>query len=215
MGGGGRRRALVRVALVLLAIQAVRAATFFALVRAFPPGSATIPFQVLNGASVFLTGTAVLLAGRPAWRELGWDLRGAPRRARMLSLAGAALVLLLVGTSLGFSGDMFIMNVTFGLVVPAFEESIFRGWVFARLRDDVRLDGWRLVLAGAAIFGLWHLGYTDVLLQHPAQAPVAELLAFKVAYGTLIGVAFGWLRLKTGNVYSSFVLHALNNVLAP
>lgn len=213
--GSRMLRTAARVGGVLLGIQAVRAAVFFALVRCFAAGTATFPFQMANGASIAITGALVLLVARPSWAGLGWSLRGASPRRRLLSLLGLALVAVLVGTSAAFGLETLTMNVTFGLLVPAFEETIFRGWVHERFADDAGLGGWRLVGAGAVVFGLWHLGYADVLVQHPLHAPVLQLLVFKVAYGTLIGAVFGWLRLKTGGVHASFVAHAVNNIFAP
>lgn len=215
MGDLVRRVAVI--AALLVGVQAVRAGVFWGLLRLAPHvGEAVTRFQVLNGLSFVVAGLLVLLVTRPSLADLGLSPRGMTQGARVASLVGVAAVMLLVATSVVFGAQTFVLNVVFGLIVPACEEALFRGWTFGRLTGAV-VGGRGAVVASSLLFGLWHLGYADVLLQHPMAPPLPllQLLGTKLAIGLVLGALLGWLRLRTGRVYAPFVAHAVWNVMAP
>ena len=84
-------------------------------------------------------------------------------------------------------------------VVPAVcEEVAFRGFVLTGLRD--RFGAVRAVLASAVVFGLFHV--------------VKELGLWERLLGsTLLGLALGWVRVRTGSLWPGILLHAANNAL--
>ncbi len=89
--------------------------------------------------------------------------------------------------------DFVITLVVAGLLVPFYEEVIFRGFLFGAL--ERRWDGaWALGVSSvvfAVIHGLTHL---PVLL--------------------VVALVLGWLRLRTGDLRRSILLHSFNNTLA-
>jgi len=201
----------------MAALHVARAACFWFLLRVVPTFSDTVlRFQLLNGVSFALVGLATLLLVRPSLSDLGIDPMGMSRRARWASVAGAAVLALAVATSAIFGVRMFVMNVTFGLAIPAFEEGLFRGWIFGGAAKA--FGGRAAAVATSLLFGLWHLGYADVLLQHPLAtgAPsVLFLLGTKVVIGVVLGALLGWLRLRTERTFAPFVLHGIFNVFGP
>ncbi|PKQ37476.1 MAG: hypothetical protein CVT59_07570 [Actinobacteria bacterium HGW-Actinobacteria-1] len=201
----------------LFVVQLVLAAIFRGLLLAAHGTGSVFRFQLVNGASFVVLGVVLLVAFRPNLAVLGLSLAGRSARTRWLSLLGVAAVLALVITSRSFGIMPFVLNLTFGLAVPAFEELLFRGWVFGKLRSVSAgpRASWVAIATSAVLFGLWHLGYAPTLLQHPAHPEIVSLLAFKVGYGTVLGLATGWLRERTGGTYAPFVLHAVANILAP
>ncbi len=201
----------------LTLVQVALAAIFRGLLLAAHGTGSVFRFQLVNGASFVALGVALLILFRPKLAELGLSLSGKPVLTWVLSFVGVAAVLALVITSRSFGVMPFVLNLTFGLAVPAFEELLFRGWVFGKLRSVSAgpRAAWVTIATSAVLFGLWHLGYAPTLLQHPAHPEIASLLAFKVGYGTVLGIATGWLRERTGGTYAPFVLHAIANIFAP
>jgi membrane protease YdiL (CAAX protease family) len=66
------------------------------------------------------------------------------------------------------------------------------------------------------LFVIWHLGYWDVVAQHmPAGASLSTLvhvMLMKMLIASIIGLAAGVLRWKTGNIYASLLIHAFWNL---
>ena len=90
------------------------------------------------------------------------------------------------------------------------EELAFRGVLLAQLRR-VAPDG-RALLASSAVFALWHLG-PAVSSLGSGDGPSALAVA-----GTLVatgagGLAFGWLRLRSGSLLAPVGLHLGTNAL--
>lgn len=88
-----------------------------------------------------------------------------------------------------------LLIVTMGLVPAVFEELCFRGFLFASLRT--RLDGVRTIAASSLLFGMFHEIFTP-----------GRLLA-----STFLGAVLGWVRLRSGSVLPSMLLHATHNSL--
>ena len=79
------------------------------------------------------------------------------------------------------------------VLVPVTEELLFRGALFSWLRR--RLSAWSTVAVTAVLFGLMH--------QLPAFIPLA----------TVVGLAAGWIRERTGSSVVPIVMHAVQNVV--
>lgn len=79
------------------------------------------------------------------------------------------------------------------LLVPAFEEFLFRGLLLDWLRK--RLSDPGAIAASAALFAVMHV--------YPIAMP----------YAFLAGIFLGWLRLRTGSTLNTLFVHTLNNLL--
>jgi membrane protease YdiL (CAAX protease family) len=96
------------------------------------------------------------------------------------------------------------------LASPVFfgEEFGWRGYLQVRLFPD---NPWAAAVATGMIWGAWH--YPWILASDQAgEEPVLWLLLFTVAT-TNASVFFGWLRLRTGDVWSASVGHGANNIV--
>jgi sodium transport system permease protein len=83
-------------------------------------------------------------------------------------------------------------------VVPAIaEEFFFRGFLLTGLRSA--LSPWRAILLSAVLFGLFHVIVRD------------RLLFERLISSTMMGVALGWVCLRTGSILPGMLLHVLNN----
>lgn len=86
----------------------------------------------------------------------------------------------------------------FWLVVAIGEESLFRGYIFSTLRPHMRL--WVALIISACIFSAIHIINTDYYW-------------FAYVYAILIGIAFGGIVIKRGNLGGAIGFHFAWNLL--
>ena len=85
-------------------------------------------------------------------------------------------------------------------LVPAFfEESFFRGYLYAALRSGTSAAG--AICLSAVLFGFFH-----VVAPNP-------LASERFLSSTLMGLALGWVRWRSGSVLAGILLHSLHNGL--
>jgi membrane protease YdiL (CAAX protease family) len=114
------------------------------------------------------------------------------------------------GLSIGAIALINVVTLPIAIVSSSFaafgEEIGWRGWLLPNL---LPLGTWPALLLTGAVWGLWHspiilLGYnygrTDVL-------GVAAMTVWCV----LLGVVFGWLRLRTASVWPAVIAHGALN----
>ena len=107
---------------------------------------------------------------------------------------------------------IFALYLLLGNVVNSFmEEGLFRGIMLTHFR--IRLSPWRANLLQALIFGLWHLTWPvwRLLNGQADLATTAAQGAFIVLGSSVTGLAYGYLFLKTDNLWASWIAHAINN----
>jgi len=214
-------KSILWIILALLIIQLLRATLMLSLWWWVKPGDNIILFQILNGLSMGLVGIGLLIYFKPTLKELSLNWDDMKTRSRwMYSLLGALLLFLTFSPFFLFSTEMGIMGVIFGLMVPAFEELLFRGYLWNNVQNKLDKCGieksglWTLIII-TALFSLWHMGYVDVFLIHPLQADLAMMILSKLMIGLVLGGIVGLIRLKTGKVYGSFLFHGFWNTFAP
>lgn len=231
--GEGRAALAARMAALLAALQLGRWA-FESLVFCLVPHTLLANELVRIASYLLMTGAVLALARRRGVhvRWLPRDAAGRVRMGRGAALALAAFALLFAATPF-VAGDpvsplVWAELACAALATPLLEETLFRGYLWARLepafdtrpRDASRRGGWPLVLATALLFGLWHLGYADAVAWRIAQPDMgggmdlAAVMAGKVLFGAAVGVAFGALRLRWGTCLPSGILHGIWNTLA-
>ena len=84
-------------------------------------------------------------------------------------------------------------------VAPFVEELVFRGVLLSGLASRMRV-GWAIVVS-ALIFGCAHL-------------PDFKFAWYAIPTLVLLGLALGWIRIKTRSLWPAIVLHATNNFFA-
>ena len=97
------------------------------------------------------------------------------------------------------------------LVIPAFEELIFRGYVWNKL-DNLFPRPWITYSVTTLLFAIWHLGYIDALAFR-TETNLAHVMMWKVITGFIFGIVLGAIRLKAKNCYSTILLHGMMNML--
>ncbi len=97
-----------------------------------------------------------------------------------------------------------------GIVVPLAEEGFFRGvllsvllWGFGKIVPTRPAETLAIILS-ALIFASSHLN-------NLGHYPTGFIL-FQVGFSTILGLAFGYIRVKSGSIYPAIILHALFNL---
>ncbi|MEM3641571.1 MAG: CPBP family intramembrane glutamic endopeptidase [Candidatus Bathyarchaeia archaeon] len=133
-------------------------------------------------------------------KDIGWGILGF---LICLFLMGIVIV---SAIQLGFvpkdatystvSPASYLLSLFFGFAIASFqEEIIFRGFLQDILKE--RFGIWRGNVLQAAVFSIAHIGY------YPLDSWPFFLSAF------LTGIVFGWLRIRRGTLFSSYIAHGI------
>lgn len=164
-------------------------------------------------AYIFLIGSLYLVVSwrhrRPFWRSLGWTFPAPRAFALVMSGPILAIGLAMLGVVLGLPSqpsqieDLITSRASLAiwmiygvLFAPAFEELVFRGFLFPLISRSV--GAWLGIVLTAIPFGILHGAQN-----HWAWQPVV-LISFA-------GAVFGLVRYRTGSTTSAFFLHAAYN----
>lgn len=207
-----------RFLLVLLVIQVVRALVITGLWRFLHPAADSPLWAYMDMVAFGLTGMGLLLAFRPSREQLALDWRTAPRWELAAYIGMGILTLGLVISTYFLQSDLFIGNLNSAIVIPIFEELLFRGWGWGQLKKSAsfKASGFANWLVISFLFGLWHFGYMDIYLLKvaPANPDMDWGVFFPMKFLTtfVIGLIVGLPRWRTGRVYGSLILHSLINI---
>jgi membrane protease YdiL (CAAX protease family) len=115
-------------------------------------------------------------------------------------------------TGLAKPGLTYALWLLLGNVVNSFmEEGLFRGIMLTHFR--VRLSRWQANALQAVLFGLWHIIWPIrhlVAGRIDLSAALSQSILIVIG-STISGLAWGYLFLKTGNLWSSWIAHTINN----
>jgi CAAX protease family protein len=185
-----------------------------ALIRSTLENGHVMALSILIGslvASVFLWGVILLRKGAKPASYLGFQ----PLKGRIIlgSLAIGVMLFLtsdlltytlgkpilppIMIKSYGTMGNLIIFILGFQLLGPLFEEMFFRGFLLEGFRRS-RLGGVGAVLLTSAAWACLHIQYD----------------AYEVATVFVCGLVMGYLRLKTGSLWTSLPIHLLMNAWA-
>ncbi|MDQ4071036.1 MAG: CPBP family intramembrane metalloprotease [Actinomycetota bacterium] len=156
-------------------------------------GRSSLPRGAGLGAAAFLVVTAglVIAALVPATRPLFMD-------DRVLDVTGAGVAY------------HALVRIPLGTVV--LEEVAFRGVLLAlltRLTSAGPAVGW-----SSAVFGLWHIVPTVEALHTNRLSPNLATVGAAVVATAAAGVAFCWLRLRSGSLVAPAAAHVATNSVA-
>lgn len=207
-----------RFLVLLLVIQMMRAFIITGLWSLLHPAPDSPLWAVMDMVAFGLIGISLLLYVRPSNVQLGLDWSTAPRWELAIYIGLGILTLGMVFSTFSLQSDIFIVNINSVLVIPIFEELLFRGWAWGQLRKaaSFKASGFANWLVVSALFSLWHVGYLDIYLLKVAPAnPDMDwgfFFLMKLLTAFIIGLVAGLPRWRSGRVYGSLILHSLINI---
>lgn len=190
-------------------LQAVLAALVYALSLVVAVGVPWVLFKSQRLTRSDLGFAEVL----PSWRDIGLApiVFVVTLIVGMVALYLAGLIVpgvdLQTEQQVGFDSvtqryELLMAFVTLVVMAPVFEEILFRGYLYGRIRRHVSA-AWTVILTSLA-FGAMHL-YAGA--DHPLQWNV-------MITTTVLALGMGLLRAYTGNVWSAILVHMLKNGIA-
>jgi membrane protease YdiL (CAAX protease family) len=135
-------------------------------------------------------------------------LLAAQRGARPTLFVGA------IDPKMGVTGGFLfgVWLVSANLVNSFMEEGLFRG-VMGRLAR-IRMSFWQTVWFTSFMFGIWHLPWAlkyYLLGQIQTGPEIASAILVNSVPQLLIGIVYGYMFLKTGNLWAPWLAHTLSN----
>jgi membrane protease YdiL (CAAX protease family) len=204
---------LLRFVLLMVVAQAVRAGLAWLL---------NVPVGLDNDvtAPVSLAGMAffIWLVARPSWQDLALDLRNTTRGTKIAYVALAAIILILLTANFLIDRSLWLKNLYGVLIVPWIEEAFFRGLGWGKLAKALphKWNGFLTWVLISILFGLWHLGYVDVIALYADQpvnlTALPTVMIWKVLIGGFIGGAAGLVRWKWDKLPGAVFVHAMFNI---
>ena len=209
---------LGQVIVLLVCIQLARALVAYALRFVAQPDGNVVLFQISNALSFILVGVAMLILRRPSLTTLGLDFNSGGRREKAIYVFGGFAVLTLIAISLMLDVRENWVNLHFAIVVPLFEELLFRGYVWSKIKSVLpeNANGSTLIIV-TLLFAFWHIGYLDSFLSIPLAVhgiTLPFLLMSKIIIGLVLGTIAGFARWQSGKVFGPVLIHALWNLFA-
>ena len=168
-------------------------------------GVASVPLRLALSAAVMLVslGVGLYVASRLGWRRAGFRRDLDPRGRQTLWLL--ALPVLSAGLVFGVRGSgqpavtVFLLG-GLATLVALHEETWFRGVILTVLAGRGPLPA---VVASAALFGIGH----SLNVLTTSASPLA--VVYQVISAGLVGILFGTVRIRTGMIWPSVIVHAL------
>ena len=174
-------------------------------------------FRIIESVLSILILTVFLLIKKPSLHDLGLSFQDSKPIVRNLYIIGVSIILLMVISSFFFMDNLSSsMNLRFGLVSPVFEEILFRGYLWHRLKKS-KIGDISIIFITSLLFGLFHLfGYYEYSYEtgFTTESPVMlNVVIQKVLLNVAFGLLLGYIRYKSKKLYPSFLIHAFNNII--
>ena len=181
------------------------------------PNPSNQVFRVLESVVSIVLLTTFLAIKKPSLQDLGLSLRDIKPGVRYFYIAGVSIILLMVTSSFLFMDILSsTMNLRFGLVSPVFEEILFRGYFWHRLKKS-HVEDISIIFITGILFGLFHLfGYYEYSYEtgFSTEAPVmVNVVIQKVLLNISFGLLLGYIKYKSKKLYPSFLIHSFNNII--
>ena len=155
---------------------------------------------ILTGVSFSAVYIAAFIGQLIAFRSVGEAVR---------------LELTAVDPKTGMSGGfLFALWMFFtNLINSAMEEGLFRGLMIRHLM--IKTSDWGAILISTGLFAIWHLSWPiRNYLDGASTLGEAGFEAFGLLIATSIaGIVYGYLYLKTNNLWAPFLGHVINNTV--
>jgi membrane protease YdiL (CAAX protease family) len=174
-------------------------------------------FRIVESVMSILILSVFLVIKKPSLHDLGLSLSNIKPAVRKLYIIGISIVFLMVVSSFFFMDNLSsTMNLRFGLVSPLFEEVLFRGYVWYRLKKS-RVEDISIIFITGLFFGLFHMfGYYEYSYETGFSMEnqlMLNVVVQKILLNISFGLLLGYIRYKSKKLYPSLVIHSFNNII--
>ncbi|MDO5851013.1 MAG: CPBP family intramembrane metalloprotease [Methanobacteriaceae archaeon] len=200
-----------KIIIGLIIIQLFRSVLMITSNFILKPGHDFLLFNLCKAISLLVTIILLFLYFKPSWVELSYSINN----NKLLYSLGFVILLILsfIPFTFNWELDILFINLYGVFLIPFFEESIFRGFIWNKLNNQLNNE-YGVLFITSVLFAFWHTGYLDVFLLNSNSGNIFNLLIFKVIFGFVLGLILGFARLKTDNIYLSFLLHGFWNLFS-
>lgn len=141
------------------------------------------------------------------WKTMGFTRRNAGQALIWGAGSGALLMVIIWFTTEHKLAPFFGLQLVVGiplwlLIMSPFQEFFFRGWLQPRFEKALGI--WPGLLVTAVGFAVWHLCPP---FEEAQIVPIAS--AFGLAFTTAMGLVFGYIFRRTGNIVAPWLAHVL------
>jgi uncharacterized protein len=181
------------------------------------PNPSNQVFRIIESVISILILTVFLIIKKPSLKDLGLSIKDTKPKVRNAYIIGVSIIFLMIVTSFMFMDILSsTMNLRFGLVSPVFEEVLFRGYLWYRLKKS-KVEDISIIFITGVLFGFFHLsGYYEYSFEtgfstetHLMLNVVIQKVLLNISYGLLLG----YIRYKSGKLYPSFIIHSFGNII--
>jgi len=141
------------------------------------------------------------------WRTMGFTRRNIGQALLWGAGTGALLMVAVWFTTEHKLAPFFALQLIAGipmwvLIMAPFQEFFFRGWLQPRFEKSLGL--WLGLVVTSVSFAAWHL------FPPFEQAQIVPVMSvFGMAFSTAMGLAFGYIFHRTGNIVAPWLAHVL------
>jgi membrane protease YdiL (CAAX protease family) len=168
-------------------------------------------------------GIVMILIHRPSLNDLGLGYAQMKRGGKRGYVFGGILivVLTLLTPSLWMEPGLItiISSLETVIIYPVFEELLFRGYLWNKLEkrfENRKYGSAKMIALNTLLFGLWHLGYLDVIYMRThiqvTSTSFEMIMIYKVLTGMVFGVLTSIARWRMKSTYSSLLVHSFLNI---
>ena len=214
------RAFLFKFLFILLLIHYVNNAIIFLTLNTLVHYPSIPKYRLICSISQIITLIFFVILTKPTAEELGIYWKDIKKRMKYLYVVGGLFVLLLIVSSYFIMWDIryyaLMTNINFGITTPILEELIFRGYSWAKFKEQGFSNSKTLIIT-SILFGLFHLGYYYQISYatqfHPDAPSMIKIMFTKVVFATLLGLIFGLIRWKSRKIYGSIIVHSILNIV--
>lgn len=137
------------------------------------------------------------------------------KEAKIYYAMVTACIVMLIFTSPYFSDNpstlRLITLLYSAVMIPIYEEIIFRSYIWNVLKND-NIDELKIYFITTALFSLYYTGYIDTIIMNGGFINITWTVFIKCSMMLSYGLFIGFFRYKIKNSYSCMLIHSFINI---
>lgn len=168
--------------------------------------------------SFIVIGAVLFLIAKPNKESLSLNFNKTKKAGGVAYTLSTLAVLFIAAQSFAFEGFSYA-SITRSLlsviIIPVFEELLFRGYIWSFLKKYLKNE-LTVFIAVTVLFAIWHLGYIDDILYRTSEAGIKinifNEMFYKIITVAVLGAVIGFVKMKAKNTYAGILVHIIINV---